>query len=78
MCDELNYSGQRRNNDEDMSSPTFFPSLSTFDIDQAVQVSHLMAPPVSFESSHSESVNSAGIRAANDNDHTRTFKASSE
>ena len=64
--------------DEDMSSPTFIPSLSTFDVEQAVQVSHLMAPPISFESSHNESVNSTGIRAAIDNNHTRTSEASSE
>ena len=38
----------------------------------------LMAPPVSFESSHSESVNSTGIRAAIVDDYTRTSEASSE
>lgn len=59
-------------NDEGyMSSPAFIPSLSTFDVDQAIQVSRLMAPPVSSRSSHNESVNSTGIRAAIADDHAR-------
>jgi hypothetical protein len=70
--------GVSPDSDEDMSSPSFIPSLSTSDVDQAVQVSYLMAPPVSFESSHSESVNSTGIRAVIDNDLTRTSEAPSE
>ena len=78
MTDELAIITATADNDEDMSSSTFIPSLSAFDVDQAVQVSHLMAPPVSFESSHNKSVNSTGIRATIDNDHTRTSQASSE